>query len=182
MTPQELFGVAQAWAAGAGAEPHAAPISQLLFPVLNFLIFVYLIKRFVVPLIQGYLKSRREGVLTAVREADEGKKQAETTVRDYRERLARLDAEVRGIQEALKAEGEREKNKLLREAEGLAAKIKEDTRFLAEQEIKVARQKIREEMAERARTTATELVRRNLSPADQGRLVDEFIQDIGQAK
>ena len=170
MTLLELFSLAEAWASAAGAEHHAPSIHQLWFPLINFLIFVYLIKRFAVPLIQDYLRSRREGILAAV------------TVRDYRERLVRLSQEVKQIEDSLKDEGAREKTKLLDEAQGLAAKIKEDARFLAEQEVKIARQKIREEMADRARASAAELVRRNLSSADQGRLVEEFVRGIGQTR
>lgn len=178
----ELVRASEAWAAASGAEHHAAPVSQLLFPFLNFLIFVYLIKRFVVPIIQNYLKSRREGLLGAVKEADEGKRRAEAAVRDYRERLARLNQEVRQIEESLKADGEREKTKLLRDAEELASKIKEDARFLADQEVKAARQGIREEMAGTARSNAEELLRRHLSGADHDRLIEEFVQGIGQAR
>jgi len=64
----------------------------------------------------------------------------------------------------------------------LAAKIKEDAGFLADQEVKIARQKVREEMAARAEAAARELVRRNLSAADQGRLVEDFIQNIGPTR
>jgi F0F1-type ATP synthase membrane subunit b/b' len=61
----------------------------------------------------------------------------------------------------------------------MALKIKKDANFLADQEVKIARQKMREEMANQAATTARELVRRNISGADQSRLVAEFIQTIG---
>ena len=64
----------------------------------------------------------------------------------------------------------------------LALKIKDDAQFLAEQEVKIARQKIREEMANQAEATARELVQSNLTAADQSRLVQDFIQDIGQAR
>jgi F0F1-type ATP synthase membrane subunit b/b' len=45
--------------------------------------------------------------------------------------------------------------------------------------VKIARQKIREEMANLAEATAQELVQSNLTAADQSRLVQEFIQHIG---
>jgi F0F1-type ATP synthase membrane subunit b/b' len=64
----------------------------------------------------------------------------------------------------------------------MAVKIKEDADFLADQEVKIARQRIREEMANQAEATARELVRRNLSAADQSRLVQDFIQSIGQTR
>jgi F0F1-type ATP synthase membrane subunit b/b' len=64
----------------------------------------------------------------------------------------------------------------------MAAKIKDDARILADQEVKMARQKIREEMAIQAEATARVLLERNLSVDDQNRLADEFIQSIGQAR
>jgi F0F1-type ATP synthase membrane subunit b/b' len=63
----------------------------------------------------------------------------------------------------------------------MALKIKEDANFLADQEVKIARQKMREEMANQAERAARELVQRNLSGADQSRLAAEFIQTIGLA-
>ena len=64
----------------------------------------------------------------------------------------------------------------------LAIKIQEDANFLAEQEVKMARQKLREEMADQAEATARQLIERNLSGADQNRLVDDFIRTIGQSR
>ena len=177
----ELITVAQVWASAAEAE-HAPSISELLFPLLNFLLYAFLIKRFALPLVRDFLRSRRQGVVTSIQEATESKQKAEAIVQDYKARLARLDQEVQTIHSALRAEGEREKIKLLQEAERLAAKIKDDAAFLADQEVKVARQKIREEMANEAEVTAKELIQRNFSSADQGRLVEDFIHNIGQVR
>ncbi|HUC97905.1 MAG TPA: hypothetical protein VMR88_05460, partial [Candidatus Polarisedimenticolaceae bacterium] len=69
-----------------------------------------------------------------------------------------------------------------REAEGLAAKIKSDAQLLAEQEVKAAKHQVFLELAERAKASATELIRRHLSHADQDRLVEEFIEDLGQVR
>ena len=82
----------------------------------------------------------------------------------------------------MRQDGEREKAKLLEEAAVLAKKIKDDARFLGEQEVKMARQKVREEMADHAENQARQLIERNFTPADQGRLVDEFIHSIGQSR
>jgi F0F1-type ATP synthase membrane subunit b/b' len=37
-------------------------------------------------------------------------------------------------------------------------------------------------MANRAEAAARDLIQRNLSAADQGRLVEDFIQSMGQAR
>ena len=169
------------WAASpAGVEEHAASVTQVIFPFINFLIFLYLVRRFVLPLIKAHLRSRREEIVAALGEADESRRQAEAMVRDYRARLARLEEETRKIREELRLEGEREKAKLLRETEELASKIKADADFLAAQEMKLARQRLREEIARLAQAAAQRLIQDQLTAADQRRLVEEFLSGAAE--
>ena len=181
MNPGNWFSVAEAWAAG-GVEHHTPEISGIIFPLLNFLIYAGILYYFAVPLIRSFLKSRHDEVLATVTEAAARKQNADALVGDYRSRLAKLNQEIDSIQASLKAEGERGKVRLLREAEGLAAKIKSDAQLLAEQEVKAAKHQVFLELAERAKASATELIRRHLSHADQDRLVEEFIEDLGQVR
>jgi F-type H+-transporting ATPase subunit b len=176
----DLFGVAQAWASAAEAEHHAPSINDIWFPLGNFLIFAFIIVRYALPLVRNFLQSRRDAVLETVREATAKKQHAEAIVQDYKERLAGVEQEIQSIAASLRAEGEKEKAKLLSDAQALAVKIGEDARFQADQEVRVAKQKIREEMASQAEARARELVQNNLSSTDQGRLVGDFIQSIGQ--
>ena len=120
--------------------------------------------------------------MATLQEAAAKKHQAEAIVQDYQGRLARLEQEVKSIQASLRTEGEREKTKLLSETQILAAKMKQDARFLADQEVKMARQKIREEIASQAESTARELIQRHLSSSDQDRLVEDFVRTIGQVR
>ena len=175
-----LFSI-EAWAvSSAAAEAHPASVTQVFFPLINFLIFLYLLKRFLLPLAKNHLRSRREGIVQALNEADEGKGRAEAMLQDYRGRLARLDEETKKIREEFRTDGEREKSKLLSEAEEHAIKIKADADFLAEQELKVAQQRIRQEMARRAQAAAAEMVQRHLTSADQKRLAEEFLGGVGR--
>jgi F0F1-type ATP synthase membrane subunit b/b' len=64
----------------------------------------------------------------------------------------------------------------------MAVKVREDALFLADREVNIAREMLREELASQAEAMARELVQRNISPADQGRLAQDFIQNIGQAR
>src|SRR5215813_9127181 len=110
----ELFTLAQAWAAEEAA--HEAPsISELLFPLLNFLLYVYLIKRLVIPALRVFLRSRRPQVVTAIEGAAERKRKAEAMFKDYQGRLVRLRQEIQEIELSIRTEGEREKTQLLEE-------------------------------------------------------------------
>ncbi len=171
------------WAAPAvEAEEHAASVGELIFPLVNFLIFLYLIKRFVFPLARDYFRSRREGIAQSIREADEAKQRADALVRDYENRLAKLSEEIRSIRAALRAEGEREKAKLLSEAKEIAERIKADTDFLAEQEVRLARQEIRRNIVDAARTSAEKIIQQNFTVEDQKRMVSEFLSEVGAAR
>jgi len=176
----ELFGVAQAWASAAEAEYDAPSIHQIWFPLGNFLIFAFIIVHYALPLVRNFLQSRRDEVLATVREAAAKKQQAEAIVQDYKGRLARVEQESQSIAASLRAEGEREKVKLLSDAQTLAAKIREDAGFLADQEVRVARQRIRAEMAERAEARARKVHQQHLSSDRQVRLRGDFIQSIAQ--
>jgi F-type H+-transporting ATPase subunit b len=178
----ELFVGAQAWASAAGAEHHGPSIHEIWFPLGNFLIFAFLIWRYALPPVRGFLQSRRQEFLAAVEEISAKKRQAESLVQDYRSRLAGLDNEIAALRVSLRDEGEREKNKLLSEARTLAAKISDDADLLANQEVLTARQQLRREMAAQAEVLAQELLRRHISAPDQGRLVEGFIRSIGQPR
>lgn len=181
MSILDILGPAQALAAG-GAEHHAPSITDIGWPLGNFLIYLFIIVKFALPLVRDFLRSRRQEVLDTVQAASAKKQAAEALVSDYKGKIAGLDKEIQTLETSLRDEGQREKAKLLDEASALATKIKDDARFLADQEVKMARQKVREEMANRAEASARELVQRHLSTADQGRLVDDFIQSIGQSR
>lgn len=181
----DLFTTAQLWASEAashGAEHHEPPITDVIFPALNFLIYAFIIVKYALPAVRSFLKSRREEVIATMSQASAKMAAAQGMVDEYQAKLAAVDREVQTLQATLRDEGERDKAKLLADANAMAAKVKDDARILADQEVKMARQKIREEMAIQAEATARALLQRNLSVDDQNRLADEFIQSIGQAR
>jgi F-type H+-transporting ATPase subunit b len=174
-----LVMLAGAAALFAAEEHHAAPISQIIYPAINFLIFAYILKRFALPPVMGFLAARRESVVKTVAEAADEKRRADAFVADYRNRLAKLEQEIEGIRSELRAEGERDKARILREAEELAAKIKSDAGLQVEQEFKAARYRVRREIAGRAREAAEALLQTQITEADHKRLAEEFVADLG---
>jgi F-type H+-transporting ATPase subunit b len=178
----ELFGAAQVWAAGGAAAHHEPSIGEVVYPAINFILYAGVLYYFVLPLVRNFLRSRHAEIVAAIDQAAAKKQRAEALVREYRAKLAGLEQETQAIRALLREEGEREKARLLREARTMGDKTREDARFLAEVEVKTARQDIIEEMARRAEAMARELVQRNISPTDQSRLVREFIQQIGPAR
>jgi F-type H+-transporting ATPase subunit b len=181
LAPVVLF-LLRAAPAIAAEEEHAASIGELTFPLINFLIFLYLIKRFALPLVRDYFKGRHTAIADAVREANEARERADALVRDYRNRLAQLGQEIQAIREALRADGEKEKARLLAEADEVRARINADADFLADQEARLARQELRREIVGAARAAAEKLVKDDLTAADQKRIVSDFLSEVGAAR
>jgi F-type H+-transporting ATPase subunit b len=182
----ELLAPAQALAAAAAEAEHqahhAVSINDIWFPLGNFIIYVFIIVKFALPLVRDFLRTRRQDLIDTVEAASAKKRAAEALVSEYKAKIAGLAKEVQSLDAVARDEGQRDKIKLIADAASLATKIKDDARFLGEQEVRMARQKVREEMADHAEAQARELIQRNLSAADQARLVEDFIQNIGQAR
>ena len=176
-----IFFVAELWAA-AGAEEHAPSIAELIFPLINFLIFAYIVWRYGIPFLRSHLRSRREQILASVESAAESQKRARALLEAYRGRLARLNEEMRKVRDELREGGEREKARLLRQAEELSKKIRAEADWVVDQEVRVARQEVREELARRARAAAEQLVKAHLAPSDQRRLVQDFLSRVGEER
>ena len=182
MSGLDLFTAANAWASAAGAEHHTPTIDEVILPAINFIIYAAVIYYFALPAVRNLLRSRREEIVTTIAQASAKKQQAEEMVNEYRAKMAHVDQEVQSIQASRRADAEQEQAKMLSEAEAMAVKVREDARFLADREVSIAREMLREELASQAEALARELVQRNISAADQGRLAQEFIQHIGQAR
>lgn len=182
MSILDLFVAANAWASAAGAEHHTPSIGEVVLPAINFIIYAGIIYYYAVPLVRNILRSRREDIVSTIVQVSAKKQQAEAQVNAYRSKLAGVAQEVQSIHASLRQEAEREKAKLVNEAQALAARLREDARFLADREVDVAREKIREELASQAEAQARDLVQRNISPADQSRLAQEFLNQIGQTR
>jgi F-type H+-transporting ATPase subunit b len=178
----ELFTAASAWASEAGAEHHTPSIGEVVLPAINFIIYAGVLYYFVLPLVRSFLRSRREQVIATINQASAKKQQAEAFVKEYRGKLAAVEQEAKSFTALVREEAERERAKSLTDAQAMAAKIRDDARFLGEREVSIAREQIREELANQAETIARELLQRNLSAADQGRLAQEFIRHLGQPR
>ena len=182
MSGLDFFMTANAWASAAGAEHHVPTIGEVVLPAINFFIYAAVLYYFALPAVRNLLRSRREEIVTTIAQASAKKQRAEALVNEYRAKIARVDQEVQSIQAARRTDAEQEQAKMLSEAETMAVKVREDAHFLADREVSIAREMLREEMASQAEALARELVQRNISAADQSRLAQDFIQHIGLAR
>lgn len=174
------------WAAGGGEgeEHHGVTRGQLLgllFFTINFGLFVLVLRRFALPFVKEALHKRKETVVQALNEAKLAQAEAEQVRREYEERLAGLEAEQQVMRTQALESAQREKARILEEAGRLAERTRLEAQQIAEREVEQARRTLREDMAEQAVTLATELIRAQLRPADQRRLVNDLVDEVRDA-
>jgi F-type H+-transporting ATPase subunit b len=150
----------------------------LAFTVVNFLIFVGLLRYFTRAPLRDFLASRRKELVEAMAEASKAKAEAERVKTEYEAKAAGLEktradliAEIRGI-----AENEREK--AVRAANEASERLKQDAERTANSDLERARLELRAEAARLAGEIATKEIESKMDPATRSRLLKEFLERV----
>lgn len=173
------------WAAEEAHDAHGSPAggdpyATLAFAAINFLLFVFVLRKYALPAVRDSLKRRRETIVQALNEAKKAKEEAEALQREYRQKLAGLAAEQERLRQQAFSDAEREKTRILEEAQKMAERVRTEVQLTAGRELAEARRLLRQEVAEQAVRLATELVRSRLTPGDQSRLIQDLVQEVNK--
>jgi F0F1-type ATP synthase membrane subunit b/b' len=125
------------------------------------------------------LQNRRDTISKEIEEAQLMKREAEERAKTYQHKLEKLEDELRAARESLVQAGEAESERIVREAEGKAERMRKDAEFLVEQELKQIRGDLWRETVEAAVLAAEDLLKKRVTPADQERLAEEYLADLG---
>jgi len=167
--------------ASGGAE-HATNWKDLLLRTVNFAILVVVLYKLLKNPITNYFSTRRENIKRLLEEMEQKKEEAERKCAEYKAKLAMLDQEVEKIIQEYVQQGERERAKIIEAAERQAAYIKQQAQLAIQQEVKAAKDALREEVAELTVKAAEDMLREKMGAEDQERLVEEFMIKVVEAK
>jgi F0F1-type ATP synthase membrane subunit b/b' len=169
-------------AGGAEAAPWWNKPGLEVWKFLNLFIFVgalvYILKR---PLSEA-MRARREGIRRDLMRAQEERNAALAKLEEVEARLARLDEEVRSVREQSQREAAEERERIRRTTEEEAQKMSEQARREIESAGKAARQELRQYTAEQSVRLAEEVIRREMRPEDDARLVNLQVEELGGVK
>jgi F-type H+-transporting ATPase subunit b len=124
------------------------------------------------------LAARRASIAKEIQEAQKMRAEAEERATKYQEKLLHLEAVLKDTREAMKAAGEAEKTRIVREAEEKATRMERDAKFLVEQELKQMKIELTREAIEMATSAAEELLKKRITAADQERLAEDYLAEL----
>ena len=165
---------------GGGHADSGVILKDFAYRCFNFALLVGLVAYFVTKPIRKGLKGRTEEIEKTLAEAQAAKEAAEAKHLEYSEKLAKATEEIAGITDSIRREGELERDKIIAAAKELAIKVEQEAENKAAGVITKARTELREEAASLAVELAEDMLKKQVSADDQKRLVEEYMQKVGE--
>ena len=154
-------------------------LNKFLADIISYFWIIFIFKKFNV---KAFFTKRTESIANTLNELEVKKKEAEKTYEEYKQKLSQLDKETDRILQEYVEQGEREKTRIIANAEKAAAEIRQQTDIAIEQEIKIAKEGLQQEIAELSVTAAEVLLKEKIGEEDQQKLVDDFMTKVVEAK
>ncbi|MFS8086206.1 MAG: hypothetical protein ACMG6H_11305 [Acidobacteriota bacterium] len=125
-------------------------------------------------------RARRESIKRELARAQQERDAALAKLKEVEERLARLDTEVSNIKEQSKREAAEENERIARATETEMARLRDQAQREIESAGKAARHELRRYTAEQSVKLAEEVIRREIKPEDDDRLISSNIKELGE--
>lgn len=170
-----------AWASEAEGGQHLN-WTDFTYRTIAFVILVGILIKLLRKPIANFLGSRAAEIQRLLAELEAKTAEARQENARVKTKLASLEEETKKIVDEMIAEGEAEKKKIIEAANRQAEYIQQQAQIAIQQEIKAARDNLREEVAELSVAAAEEIIKKNMRSDDQERLVQEFMTKVVEAK
>ncbi|MGE0870557.1 MAG: hypothetical protein AB7P03_18475 [Kofleriaceae bacterium] len=160
------------------AGPEEKMSGPFVLMIVNFAIFLGLLAWKLRPAANTMAAERHDQIKNALEEAATLRQQAADKLSEYELKLRDADAEIARMVEGMRKDAEADKARILDNAEKQAAQMKRDAEQRIAAEIELARAVLTREVTSAATTATEKLLKDNLQPMDQAKLVASFINDV----
>ena len=180
-----LFSAIPAFAQDHAAEAeHAAPhsvtdmILAMGWPVANFIVFVGILYYFLNKPFRDYLAGRSSTIRKDLVEAAELKAAATAQLATIDQKLQALPGELDALRQRGASEIAAEQQRIAAAATADRDRLLEQTRREIDLQVRLAKKEILEHAADLSVQLATARIKKEVTPADQDRLVDRYLQQV----
>ena len=146
------------------------------FALLVIILFVVIRKT----AIKDFFSARREEIRKNFESLKAERDGSEKRYQELETKLREFESKKKEIIDQFRAEGVKEKEKIIADAEERAKQILNQADLTIEREIRAAGERLKQEMVEVAASKAEEIIEEKIQDSDQDKLVDEFIERVGK--
>ncbi len=149
--------------------------------ICNLFIQLWLIKKFLFKPISEILEKRQKMTDDELKGAREAKEKADAMKKEYENSLSNAQAEAANIVSSAQKEAISKADKIVKDAEDQAAQVKARAEADIEQEKKKAINEAKDTIGGLAMDIAGKVVEKEINENDHKKLIDEFINNVGEA-
>ena len=162
------------------AEPGIVNLNiTTLIQVVNFLILIALLSRFLFAPLKKFLAERAEGIEKSLAEARLAHEAAVKAQEEYRAQILATQREAAALREQAQREVEAERQRLMKASRDEAQRVLDEAKAAIEMETRRARATLREEVVTLSLAAAERLLGRSMTGEDQKRLGEQYVRELG---
>jgi F-type H+-transporting ATPase subunit b len=148
------------------------------WPLANFIIFVGVLYYFLNQPLRDYLATRSATIRKDLVEAAELRSTATAQLATIEQKLAALPGELAALRTRGAEEIAAEEQRIAAQAVADRDRLLEQTRREIDLQVRLAKKEILEHAADLSVSLATERIQKEVTPADQARLVDRYLSQV----
>ena len=153
----------------------------LIAQICNLFLQMFVVKKFFLNKVLAILDARREAADKEIVDAQNAREEAMNIKATYEENMRQAKAEANALLSQAQKTASARSEEIINQAQAQAAQIKEKAAADIEQEKKKAINDAKDEISGISMAIAEKVVERQLNAADQQKLIDQFINDLGDA-
>ena len=153
----------------------------LIAQILNLFLQAFLIKKFLFKPIREILEKRKAMADAQISDAEKAKEEALSMKAEYEQNMAQAREKANDILANAQKTASAQSEEILQEANLQAKAIKAKAESDIAQERKKAVNDIKNEIGSMAMDIAGKVIEREISEEDHRKLIDEYIQNVGEA-
>jgi len=155
-------------------------LSTAIWTIINFLVILAILYKFGYNPLINFLDNRSKEIADNISAAERNRAESEALLKEYQEKIAQARNEAQEIIAKANKVSEEERNRILAQAREEAAALLEKARQEIQRERDEALLAVRREVSTLAVLAAEKILSRNLNTEDNQRIVDDFLNEVGE--
>lgn len=153
---------------------------DFIWTIINFFVILAILYKFFYHPVLGFIDNRRTEIARNISDAQYTRAEAEKLLSDYQARMLATRQEAQQIVDKAIKSGEEARQALLSQSKEEAAMLLENARKEIQRERDDALQTLRQEVVSLSVTAASKILGRNITEADNARIVNQFLDEAGE--
>lgn len=157
-------------------------VVDMLVQLFFFIVLLALLKKFAWGPVMSMMEKRENYIANEIETAEKSRVEAEKAAKEANERLEQTKLEAQKIIENAKTAGMKQEQDIIASAKEEAERIKQAALADIENEKEKALQALQDKVASLSVLIASKVIEKELDAADQEKLINQYIKEVGEER